>query len=60
MIHFISSIVKKAKYIFESCVRKNPKASKDQLENSMIFEISNFIQQLTNKKPVVIPIILSK
>ena len=56
----IDAITKKAKYVFESCVRKNPKASKEQLKNSMIFEISNFIQQLTNKKPVVIPIVLSK
>ena len=44
--------------LYSNYLRRNPKATKNQLHNFIVFEMSNFISQLTDRKPIILPSIL--
>ena len=54
----ISKIKKKTKDIYVDFVKRNPKATNSLAENILIYEIGQFIQEQTARKPVILPTIL--
>lgn len=54
----ISKIKKKAKDIYLDFASRNPTAPSSLAENILIYEIGQFIQQQTARKPVILPTIL--
>lgn len=54
----ITNIRKKAASLYSNYLKRNPKATKNQLHNFIVFEMSNFISQLTDRKPIILPSIL--
>lgn len=54
----IANIRKKAASLYTNYLKRNPKATKAQLHNFIAYEMGNFIFQLTERKPIILPSIL--
>lgn len=54
----IANIRKKAASLYTNYLKRNPKATKTQLHNFIAYEMGNFIFQLTERKPIILPSIL--
>lgn len=54
----ISKIKKKTKEIYNDYISRNPNGSISLAENILIYEVGQFIQSQTNRKPIIVPTIL--
>ena len=54
----INNIKQKTRYIYQNYLKKYPKSTKGQIANHIIFEVGTFIEEITGKKPIIIPSIL--
>ena len=54
----ISKIKKKTKDIYVDYITRNPDGSLQLAENILIYEVGQFIQSQTNRKPIIVPTIL--
>ena len=54
----ISKIKKKTREIYQGFIERNPNGSNQLAENILIFEIGQFIQAQTNRKPIIVPTVL--
>ena len=54
----ISKIKRKVRDIYQGFASRNPAASNTLAENILIYEIGQFIQAQTNRKPIIVPTIL--
>ncbi len=54
----VNQIKQKARTIYTSYIKKYPKATKQQIEYNIILEMGAYLQQATNRKPIIIPSIL--